>query len=123
MAAGETFRSGNLEPGFGLGANSANVSLNADNIQIFVTRRAPRIRLTSDNATSTNRTFTLTQGPVDGFVLRLVLVGAPGNAAELLSTGNVLLTAGTWTAAVNSSITLQWDSLSAVWRENCRTTP
>ena len=120
MAAGETFRSGNLAPGFGLGENSLNVSLAADNTQIFVARNTPYIRLTSDNATATNRTFTLTSGPVDGYVLKIVLVGTSSNKAELLSTGNVTLTGGTWTASVNDYIMLQWDALSAIWREVCR---
>jgi len=119
MAAGETFRSNNILPGFGLGENSNNVSLAADNTQIFVTRNAPFIRLTSDNATATNRTFTLTSGPVDGYVLKICLVGTGLNKAELLSTGNASLT-GTWTAAVGDYLTLQWDALSAVWRETGR---
>jgi len=117
MAAGETFRSNNLLPGFGLGENANNVSLSADNQQIFVTRNAPWIRLTSDNATATNRTFTITNGPVDGYVLKICLVGTSTNKAELLSTGNVTLTGGTWTASVNDYIPLQWDALSATWRE------
>lgn len=120
MAAGESFRSNNILPGFGLGENSLNVSLSADNQQIFVTRNAPFIRLTSDNATATNRTFTLTQGPTDGFLLKICLVGGALNKAELLSTGNVLLTGGTWTASAGDYLTIQWDQTSLTWREISR---
>jgi hypothetical protein len=119
MAAGETFRSNNLLPGFGLGENVANVSLSADDTQIFVTRNAPFIRLTSNSATATARTFSLTSGPVDGYLLKICLVGGVGFAAELLNTGNVLLT-GTWTAAVGDYLTLQWDAITARWRELAR---
>lgn len=123
MAAGESFRSGNLQPGFGLGENPQNVSLAADNTSIFVTRNQPWLRLVSNDTTAANRTFTLTSGPVDGYVLTLTLV--PNGAvttgrAQLLSTGNVNLSGGTWEPAVNDYLTLQWDALSATWREVAR---
>lgn len=119
MAAGETFRSNNLTVGSGLGENPLNVSLSADDTQIFVTRNNPVIRLTSNNATAANRTFTLTSGPTDGYVLKITLVGGVGFAAELLNTGNVTL-AGNWTAAVGDYLTLQWNQLTGKWQEVSR---
>lgn len=121
MGAGESFRTGNLYPGMALGEAVSNVTLTADG-QTVNPGRLPFIRLNSDNATATSRTFILTNGSVDGQILHICLVGATSNRAELLSTGNVLLSGGTWTANVNDYIELQWDQLSAVWREVSRAT-
>jgi hypothetical protein len=119
MGFGETFRSNGLFPGIALGEAALNVTLTADN-QLVNPGRLPFLRLTSDNATSTNRTFSLTNGAVDGQVLSIALVGSSSNKCELLSTGNVTMTGGTWTASVGDTLTLQWDQLSAVWREKGR---
>ena len=119
MGFGETFRSNGLFPGIALGESALNVTLTADN-QLVNPGRLPFLRLTSDNATSTNRTFLLTAGAVDGQVLSIALVGSSSNKCELLSSGTVNLAGGTWTASVNDTLTLQWDQLSAVWREKCR---
>jgi len=119
MGFGETFRSNGLFPGIALGESALNVTLTADN-QLVNPGRLPFLRLTSDNATSTNRTFLLTSGSVDGQVLSIVLVGSSTNKCELLSSGNVNLAGGTWTASVNDTLTLQWDQLSALWREKGR---
>lgn len=119
MGAGETFRSNSIFPGMALGESAQNVSLSADN-QIVNPGRLPFLRLTSDSATATSRTFVLTGGSVDGQVLSIVLVGAASQKCELLSTGNVTMTGGTWTASVGDTLTLQWDQLSAIWREKGR---
>lgn len=110
------FHNGYLEQGAALGNLVLNVGLNADNIVVNMRRRA-FLRLVSDNATATNRTFALTNGAVQGQVVTITLVGSSTNAAELLSTGNVSLTGGTWTAAVGDSIMLMWDATSVIWRE------
>jgi len=119
MGAGETFRSNSIFPGMALGESAQNVTLTADN-QVVNPGRLPFLRLTSDSATSTARTFVLTSGSVDGQVLSIVLVGASSKACELASSGNVTMTGGTWTAAVGDTLTLQWDQISAIWREKGR---
>jgi hypothetical protein len=119
MGAGETFRSNSIFPGMALGEAVQNVTLTADN-QVVNPGRLPFLRLTSDSATATSRTFVLTSGSVDGQVLSIVLVGAASQKCELLSTGNVTMTGGTWTASVGDTLTLQWDQISAIWREKGR---
>lgn len=122
MAAGDTFRNANILVGSALGELPLNISLAADNTQINV-YRYPFLRLTSDSATSTARTFTLTNGAVDGQILHICLVGDTAKRAELAASSNVLLTDGTWSPVVNDTITLQWDALSVTWREIARTSP
>jgi hypothetical protein len=119
MGVGESFRTGNIYPGMALGEAVTNVTLSADNT-VVNPGRLPFLRLTSDNATATSRTFSLTNGSVDGQILHICLVGGSTFKCELLSTGNVLLTSGTWTASVNDYLELQWDQLSAIWREVSR---
>src|SRR5688572_3758495 len=116
-----SFRDGYLKPGAALGNLAMNVGLNADNLVINVGTNG-YLRLTSDNATATNRSFSLAGGAWMGQVLTITLVGSSTNAAELLSTGNVSLTGGTWTAAVGDSIVLIWDGMAStqVWRELTR---
>jgi len=119
MAYGETFRNANLVPGMALGELYYNVSLAADDTQINVGRN-PFLRLTSDNTTAANRTFTLVNGAVDGFVLHIALcaIGATATGrAELASSANVVLNGGTWSPAVNDTLTLQWDAAQTIWRE------
>lgn len=125
MAIGETFRNANLVPGMALGNLYTNVTLSADNTQINVYRN-PYLRLTSDNTTSTNRTFTLTNGAVDGQILIISLLplgGVTTGRAELASTGNVNLTGGTWSPAVYDSLVLIWDAALVLWKELARTQP
>jgi hypothetical protein len=125
MAYGESFRNANLVPGMALGELFFNTSLVADDTQINPGRN-PFLRLASDNATAANRTFTLTNGAVDGQILHIVLcaIGATTTGrAQLLSTGNVTLTGGSWEPAVNDTLTLQWDTALATWREVSRTLP
>lgn len=125
MAYGESFRNANLVPGMALGELYQNTTLSADDTQINVYRN-PFLRLSSDNTTSTNRTFTLTNGAVDGQILyiNMVPLGAVTTGrAELASTGNVNLTGGTWSPAVNDVLMLQWDATSTLWREITRTMP
>lgn len=74
------------------------------------------IRLSSDNATPANRTFTIDNGLSDGEVIHLHVVA---NAAELADSGNVALSAA-WTPDANDTLTLQWDATSTVWRELSR---
>lgn len=118
-----SFRSGYLQPGTAVGNLPINVGLNADNLVVNVGSNG-YLRLVSDNATSTNRTFSLAGGAYMGQVLYITVVGSSTNQVELLSTGNVSLTGGTWTATVGDSIMLIWDGLAStqVWREITRAT-
>lgn len=119
MAYGETFRNANLVPGMALGELYYNVSLAADDTQIN-TGRNPFLRLTSDNTTAANRTFTLVNGAVDGFILHITLCATGAVAtgrAQLAASANTILTGGTWEPAVNDTLTLMWDSAQTIWRE------
>ena len=121
MGTDLNFRSGNLQVGQALGNLPLNVTLAADN-QVINPGVTPLVRITSDNATSTNRTFSLTAGSFQGQMIYLTLVGSSTNQAELLSTGNVSLSIGTWTATVGSTLCLMWDMVSSLWREQGRST-
>lgn len=124
MGTDLNFRSGYLLPGMALGNLPLNVTLAADNTVIQV-NYCPHIRITTDNATSTNRTFSLTSGSWHGQELFITVVGSSTNRCELVSTGNVSLVGGTWTATVGETIHLIWDSLptTPVWREISRSQP
>ena len=118
-----TFRDGNLQPGQALGNLPLNVALTADD-QTINPGVTPFIRIVSDNTTASNRTFTLFAGSYMGQIIYLTLVptsaGVSTGRAQLLSTGNVSLTGGTWEPAVNDSLVLQWDGTSSKWREITR---
>lgn len=115
----KNFHDGYMRVGEQLGNIEKNVALTADN-QIINPGQTPFIRLTSDNATSTNRSFTLFNGSIMGQIIYLTLTGSTG-AAELVSGGNVTLVGGvTWTAAVDRTLVLMWDATSVKWRELSR---
>lgn len=116
-----SFRDGYLLPGMSLGNLPQNVTLSADSTAIQV-GTSPNIRITTDNATSTNRTFTLTNGLYQGQIIYIQVVGSSSNRCELVSSGNVSLSGGTWTAIVGDTIELIWDAIptTPVWREISR---
>lgn len=119
-----SFREGYLQPGQSLGNLPLNVALRADN-QTINPGVTPFIRLTSDNTTAANRTFSLFAGSFMGQVIYITLTAngaVTTGRAQLLSTGNTSLTGGSWEPAVGDSIVLQWDGMSAVWRELTRAT-
>ena len=98
------FRPGYLEQG----AIDKQQTLVADNTVVLV-EGVSLLRLNSDNATSTNRTFTLGGGDVMGHTLTIIMEAA-SNQAELASSGNVKLASGTWTASTQyDALTLQWN--------------
>jgi hypothetical protein len=115
-----TFKDGNLQPGQALGNLPLNVALTADN-QTINPGVTPFIRIVSDNTTAANRTFTLFKGAYQGQQICLTLVptsaGVATGRAQLASSGNTVLTGGTWEPAVNDSLMLQWDGITSVWRE------
>lgn len=88
------------------------VSLTEDDQAVTVTGSS-YIRLTSDNGTATNRTFTIGSGASDGQVLRMCLTT---QQAELADSGNVALSS-VWTADADDCISLLWDATSTKWRE------
>lgn len=107
---------GDLEVGKALVTLSAAVALTADN-QAVVTLNRSFITLTSDDATATNRTFTLDAG-VAGQRLTLMWNDAT-NAGELVDTGNAKLSA-TWTNSGSQYNTLSLICDGTNWIELCR---
>jgi hypothetical protein len=115
-----TFHDANLEPGMALGAIGPTVALTADNQFINVSyKRFQMVRLTSDNTTAANRTFTLSGGAIDGHLLYLHFVSGSSTTCQLADSGNVALSAA-WEPLQNDTLTLMWDATSAVWRELSR---
>lgn len=92
------------------------VTLSADN-QAVATAGYSLIQLTSDNATATSRTFTLTADPVIGHVITCMFMSAT-NRAELLADSTTKLT-GDWRPAQYDTITLVSDGTR--WCEVSRT--
>lgn len=85
---------------------STAVSLTADN-QAVTPGSATRIQLASDNATDTNRTFTLSAtGAITGQIY--VVIGPATNACEIADTGIQRLSA-TWSPGVGDTLTLLFD--------------
>lgn len=111
------FRDGYIERGSPLGMTYADLMLSADN-QLVNPSGLSLIRLTSDNATFTNRTFTIRSGDMVGHELRLEFMHA-SNACELAASGNMQLaySAG-WVPVQYDSIDLIWDG--TYWVERAR---
>ena len=118
MSDGDNFRSGFTQQGQALGSFPYNVSLNADGIVVNPLKN-PFIRISSNNTTASNRTFTLVNGYVQGQQLSLVLVTGASTTCELANSGNVALTAA-WTPLQNEMLSLQWDANQAKWIEVSR---
>lgn len=91
---------------------AAVVNLTADG-QAVTVGDTSFLRLSSNDGTPANRTFTLSNGLLDGHVLRIHLVA---QAAELADSGNVALSAA-WQPDANDTLSLQWDATNTVWRE------
>lgn len=90
---------------------STTTALTADNQA--VTPGANRIlQLTSDNATATNRTFTLSAtGAITG--MTYILIGPASNQCELADTGIQKLSA-TWTPGPTDTLTLLFDGTNFI---------
>jgi hypothetical protein len=92
-------------------------TLTADDQSVTATSKS-LVRITSDSATATARTFTIGAGR-SGQTLILFWTGT-GVSGELLSTGNVSLT-GTWTPdSVGDNLHLIYDSATSEWYETSR---
>jgi len=90
------------------------VNLTADDQVVTITRSVHAIN--SDNATAANRTFTISNGQVNGQRLTLLFTD-PTDAAELIDTGNAALSAD-WVPNLNDSLSLVW--FGSVWIETSR---
>ena len=92
---------------------STTVSLTANNQAVTVGNRSFLV-LSSDNATASNRVFTLSNGLQSGQVLVVLLTT---NAAQLADSGNCNL-ASTYAMTANDTISLIWNG--ATWYETGR---
>lgn len=94
---------------------STTTALTADN-QAVTPGTNSRLQLTSDNATDTNRTFTLSAtGAITGQIY--VIVGPATNACEIADTGIQVLSA-TWSPGAGDTLTLMFDGTN--FNELCR---
>lgn len=110
------FHDGYLQQGAPAGAVNYDLTLIADNTVVDITQCA-LLRLYSDSATATSRTFTLTS-PTAGFTrLTILFMSGSSYTCELLSSGNCKLQS-TWTPVQYESIYLQWDG--TYWVELAR---
>lgn len=116
MAFPSNFRSGYLNQGDPLGMTTLEVNLIADNANIDVSLYS-MVKITSDNTTATNRTFTITNGVVVGQMVVLTLVSGSSTTCDLQDTGNVALSAA-WQPLQDDTLTLVWQG--AKWVEICR---
>jgi hypothetical protein len=90
---------------------STAVSLTADN-QAVTPGSANVIQLSSDNATATNRTFTLSAtGAITGAIY--ILIGPASNGCEIAATGIQKLSA-TWSPGAADSLTLLFDGTNFI---------
>jgi hypothetical protein len=92
---------------------SSTINLTADN-QVVTVGNASFLALSSNNATSSNRTFTLSNGLQDGQLLMILLIG---NNAELADSANCNVSS-TFSMSVNDTISLIWYGSS--WYETKR---
>lgn len=89
-----------------LAQGSTTTALTADN-QAVTPGSNTRLQLTSDNATATNRTFTLSAtGAITGQIY--VLIGPDTNQCEIAATGIQKLSA-TWSPTTSDTLTLLFD--------------
>ncbi len=113
------YHDGYLEQGQPIGLAAYDVLLIADNQAVDVSA-CRLLRLSSDNTTSTNRTFTLS-GPANGYAdLVICFMSGSSTTCELASSGNCKLNS-TWSPTQFDSISLQWDG--TYWVETGRKTP
>lgn len=116
LGVGDSTPSVSADVNGGLAIQSSSVSLTADNQAVTVGDRS-HIVLSSDDATATNRTFTLSNGLGDGQVLVLEWSGT--NAAEIVAATNIKLSA-TWTPTQYDTLSLIWSTNATAWLETSR---
>lgn len=103
-----------LEVGSFVANPGAVQDLTADNTEIVITQTSYK-RLSSNNGTASNRTFTLPAGDLAGHVLTIEWTDA--DAGELLDTGNAKLSAA-WTPTQDDTISLIYNGTN--WIETAR---
>lgn len=118
------FRSGNIVRGEALGAADASVLLSTNNqfvspVPVPGSVPVALIHVNSDNATATNRVFTLDNGQIMGQGLVLIFESAT-NSCTLVNTGNVKLSAD-WAPVQYQSLALEWNG--SFWIELSRNPP
>lgn len=109
------YHDGYLNQGAPIGALNYDLTLIADNTAVDVSS-CSLLRLYSDNATASNRTFTLSS-PAVAYAELVILFMSATNSCELLSSGNAKLQSS-WTPLQYESLSLQWDG--TYWVELCR---
>lgn len=87
----------------GFSISSITVNLTADN-QLINIGDFSNIKLNSNNTTSANRTFTISNGLVDG---QIIFIYTIAGSAQLMDSGNVNI-AGTFNFGVDDLIQLVW---------------
>ena len=111
------FRDGYLVVGQPLGALPQDVVLTADNQVVLLSPQTALLRLQSDNTTAANRTFTITNGYLEGQELTIALISGSSTKAQLNSSGNCVLSAA-WEPDQYDTIKLQW--ISGKWLQIAR---
>lgn len=112
------YRDGYLEQGQALPALTQRVSLSADG-QAVVVGVATMVEIYSDSTTATDRTFTISDGAMQGHRLTLVLASGSSTAAELADSGNCALSAA-WQPTQYDTLVLVWSKELAKWLEVSR---
>lgn len=107
MSETTNFRDGYLDRQADFGRLMTLVQLVADNQAVVLEAGQGLLRLTSDNTTATNRTFTITNGGVEGQNLIIILESGASTTCQLANSGNVKLVAE-W-------LPTQWNALQLVW--------
>lgn len=123
MPTPNSFRNSAVMPGSPLGAIDRSVSLTADG-QFVSTQGVSLIRISSDSATASSRSFTLQSGlnptiaPTGSNTVVLTFASGSGTSALLVNSGNMRMS-GDWAPTQGQSLTLMWDGF--FWNELSRT--
>ena len=112
------FRDGYLDTQSDFGKISSTTQLLADNQSIVLDPGQGVLFITSNSTTAANRTFTISNGSAVGQTLRIILISATANAAQLANSGNVKLSAAWEPATIYSNLSLIFDGTN--WVEIAR---
>lgn len=119
MAIGDSFRNGQVRVGDPLGMTAKTVYLSADDTNIDCTG-IQFLSLSSNSATASQRTFTLTASTLVGHELFIVFTVGSSYTAQLANSGNCRLANGAWEPTQYQSIRLVSDG--TYWYEQTRGT-
>lgn len=123
MPSPNTFRNAALVPGSPLGSVDKSVNLTAD-AQFVGTEGVSLIRISSNDTTPSNRTFTIQSGPnptmaPGGSNMLIFNFASAGNTSCLLANSGNMRLISDWTPTLGQSLTLMWDG--SFWNELART--